>query len=97
MWAKLNDHLAFAAFLGVICALAYWAAVSNQHAKVAPGSIEHEAYLREQTVDCALGVESDLSDQRKLRLCRELVREIDSLHPEARPYPRQSRPDSLSR
>lgn len=96
MLAKLKDYLVFAAFLGAICGLAYWAAVSDQRAKVAPGSKEHEAYLREKIIDCALDNKSDLSDQGKLGLCQHVVREIDSLHPEARPHRRDARLDGVS-
>lgn len=91
MRAKLKDYLFFAAFLGVICGLGYWSAVSDQRAKVAPGSVEHETYLRERIIDCALENKSDLSDQGKLGLCEHIVRENDSLHPEARPYRRDVR------
>ena len=77
----VSDKLIFAAILAAIAGLGYWASLRDMDLKVDVGSPAHEASLRQMALRC-VAEQSELT----FEACLEIVREVDRIHPEARPY-----------
>ncbi|MDE0154164.1 MAG: hypothetical protein OXS28_00925 [Gammaproteobacteria bacterium] len=93
MRSKWKDRFVFCAVLTAIFSFVYFDTARNQEKRVAPGSLEYEAYIRRMADNCVHeGMQDDpdnkasLTYQRRLAFCMELTRKYDPYYPTARPY-----------
>jgi len=81
-----KDRVFFGVMFAGIVGLGSWAATRDQQRNIVVSSPEHDAYIVEMAEGCMEeGFTSIRDEKRRAAACIEFARDIDRLHPEARP------------